>query len=196
MILLLASMPDIGLLWCIVRLKKKTVSRSKADKMLRKQQFSITASSLTFHNPPRVGGKKIGFYLTPALTRLPWRVCLSWFLIPQKHKTRHWQPHTGNNKSRHGARRYRQASQMNRCWSRQMKAEMARDWRVGEETEQISDPLFNEHCWVSYAISKPSFKKQKQTPNISPLSCFQPLCRFPLKFTGEVFKQATGSQTH
>lgn len=60
--------------WAIVMycsVEKKTVSRSKADKMLRKQQFSITASSLTFHNPPRVGGKKIGFYLTPALTRLP-----------------------------------------------------------------------------------------------------------------------------
>lgn len=44
--------------WAIVMyslVEKKTVSWAKADKMSRKQQFSITASSLTFHNPPRVG---------------------------------------------------------------------------------------------------------------------------------------------
>lgn len=44
----------------------------------------------------------------------------------------------------------------------------------GEETEEICDPLFNEHSWVIHAISKWNFKKREKIPNIS--SFFIPLC--------------------
>lgn len=147
--------------------------------MSRTQQCSLMAPSLTSHNP----GKQlqIGFYFTPALIRLPRRVCLSRIWCYTRADT---------NQSAEV-----ETSESNEQVLKQ--TDESRDRRLGGEMEKTSDPLFNEHSRLPRVISRPNFKKQEEKHPTSLVFLVSPsLCFLSHKYTSEVFKQPTGFQAH
>lgn len=164
--------------------------------MSRKQQFSITASSLTFHNPPRVGEFLFYFIYHQLSSVCPEEsVCPGfWYHRSTKHGTGSFAPATTRADMEHGGtdRRVKWTGAEADRWK-------PRWLGIGgwEKTRNRSLILcsMNTPEFLMSSPSQASKSRSKQQTSLL-FSCFQPLCRSPLKFTGEVFKQATGSQAH